>query len=203
MNDLVLQSGTTPSVGEPHLSVALLLMVIIPALMIIAGTVMGFRALRDIRVAEGALGGPVLATFAAGLVGAILIVIVCGAGLTMLAEEVVRGPRSRSDVWAVAGGAVGVLLGLGGALPRAAYQDHVLIEVRQDLVAVLAQQVERDVVGTGHVKRVVLPRRADVQNAWWRRGVHKNPQLSWGNRGRRAHYCSSISIPRGVYMIPF
>ena len=43
------------------------------------------------------------------------------------------------------------LLGLRGALTGAAHQHDVFVEVRDDLVAVLAQQIQRNVVGPGDV----------------------------------------------------
>jgi hypothetical protein len=56
-------------------------------------------------------------------------------------------------------------LGLSGALPRAAHQDDVIVEVLDDLVAVLAQYVERNVVGTGNVHRLELAGGSDVEHS--------------------------------------
>ena len=56
------------------------------------------------------------------------------------------------------------LLGLRGALTGAAHQHDVLVEVLDDLVAVLAQQVQRNVVGPGDVRGLELARGSDVEN---------------------------------------
>jgi hypothetical protein len=69
-------------------------------------------------------------------------------------------------------------------------QPNALIQAREDFVAVLAQQVERNVVGTGHVNRVELPRCADVEDA---RGVAESI------RARR----SAESIVTGVCILFF
>ena len=59
-------------------------------------------------------------------------------------------------------------LGLGCALAGSADQHHLVAEVGTDLVAMLAQEVQRHVVGAGDVHGLELPRRADVENAWRR-----------------------------------
>lgn len=56
------------------------------------------------------------------------------------------------------------LLRLCSALTGAAHQHEVLVEVPDDVVAVLAQQIERDVVGPGDMRGLELPGSSDVEN---------------------------------------
>ena len=56
------------------------------------------------------------------------------------------------------------LLGLHGALTRATHQHDVVVEVLDDLVAVLTQQIQRNVVGPGDVGGLELARGSDVEN---------------------------------------
>ena len=56
------------------------------------------------------------------------------------------------------------LLGLHGAPTGAAHQHDVVVEVRDDLVAVLTQQIQRNVVGPGDVRGLKLPRGSHVEN---------------------------------------
>src|SRR5262245_734756 len=101
-----LQSGpAVPSAGGGVPVVGAFLM-IIPVVMVIIGMVMGFQALREIRLAEGRLGGAIPATLAAGLIPAAAIVFACGAGMVLLAEEMLPYPRSRSELWPTLGGLV-------------------------------------------------------------------------------------------------
>ena len=60
------------------------------------------------------------------------------------------------------------LLRLRGSLPGATHQHDVLVEMLDDLVAVLAQQIERNVVGPGDVRGLKLARGSDVENPRWR-----------------------------------
>jgi hypothetical protein len=83
---------------------------LLPALMVIIGTVLGFHALRDIRVAGGSLGSVKRAVFAAGLLPALLIIAACGAGGMFLAEDVLYRPRSQSDTWTTIGCIGGIWL---------------------------------------------------------------------------------------------
>jgi hypothetical protein len=108
MQDFYLQPGV-PHPGD-GVNTVMVLAMLVPALMILAGTWLGFQALSDIKSEKGALGGAVMAALAAGLLPATIIVIVCGGGLTLLAEEFVRGPRARSGLWPIAGGAAGLWL---------------------------------------------------------------------------------------------
>ena len=55
-----------------------LTLVSVPLILMLTGMVLGFSALRDIRLAHGKLGGAVLATLAAGLLPAIIITAMCG-----------------------------------------------------------------------------------------------------------------------------
>lgn len=106
-------SQASPSVypsGAPAVPILALVALVFPVLMIISGTLLGFRALRDIRLAEGKLGGVVSAMLAAGLFPAAVIVLLCGGGMVMIAEDVSPHWRSRSEVWGVLGGSVGVWL---------------------------------------------------------------------------------------------
>ena len=63
------------------------------------------------------------------------------------------------------------LLGLGGALPGAADQDDVLVEVGDDFAAVFAQQVQRHVVGAGDVCGLELAGGSDVEHPWRCSGI--------------------------------
>ena len=56
------------------------------------------------------------------------------------------------------------LLGLCGPLAGAAHQHDLFVEVPDDLVAVFAQQVQRDVVGAGDMGGLELARGPDVEN---------------------------------------
>jgi hypothetical protein len=105
----IIQSGPhmSPPSG-PGVPMFALMLMLIPVLMLIIGTVLGFGALRDIRLAEGRLGGAMLATFAAGLVPAAVILIVCGGGLAMLTQEISPAARRKEDLWVT----FGVLAGL-------------------------------------------------------------------------------------------
>jgi hypothetical protein len=73
--------------------------------------------------------------------------------------------------------------GLHGALPRAAHKDDVPFEVLDDLVAVLAQQVERNVVGAGNVHRVELAGGSDVQHSRGHCQIQKRAQILRVDRG--------------------
>jgi hypothetical protein len=81
---------------------------LLPALLLVVGTVLGFQALRDIRVAGGALGGVWRAVIAAGLLPAAVILIVCGGGLLMLVEEISPVPGDKEGIWV----ALGVMAGI-------------------------------------------------------------------------------------------
>jgi hypothetical protein len=88
--------------------IAVILMIFF-VLMVIIGTVMGFRALRDIREAGGTLGGAMMATMAAGLLPGAAIVIACSGGLALLSEEIQpRRVGIHSSAWVT----VGVFLGI-------------------------------------------------------------------------------------------
>jgi hypothetical protein len=87
-------------------SVLSLILLLVP----LTGMVLGFSALRDIREANGRLGGAMLATFAAGLLPALLIVAACAAGLTLLVEAISPSARARSELFLVLGSAGGVWL---------------------------------------------------------------------------------------------
>ncbi len=65
------------------------------------------------------------------------------------------------------------LLGLRGALTGAAHQHDVVVEVLDDLVAVLAQQIQRNVVGPGDVRGLELARGSDVENPRRRRRIQQ------------------------------
>jgi hypothetical protein len=97
-----------PPPSGPGVPMFAALLMLIPVLMVIIGTVLGFRALRDIRMAEGRLGGAMLATLAAGLLPAAVILIVCGGGLAMLTQEISPVARRKEDLWVT----IGVLAGL-------------------------------------------------------------------------------------------
>lgn len=105
-----LQSGPSfdPSAG-PGVPMVWMLVLVIPVLMVLLGTVLGFRALTEIRLAEGRLGGALRATFAAGLLPAAVVIFACSGGLTLLAEEIAPHARKREDLWVT----LGVLAGLG------------------------------------------------------------------------------------------
>lgn len=92
-----------------------LLALSIPIIMIFAGMSLGFSALKDIRLANGSLGGAMMATFAAGLLPAVVIVVICGFGLNELAVAILPNPRPRNDglmndpdAWGFAGAISGV-----------------------------------------------------------------------------------------------
>ena len=100
--------------SPPGVPLAWGLLLLLPVLMVITGTVLGFRALRDIRLAGGTLGGPMIATLAAGLLPAVLIVAMCGFGMGLFAEFMRPNPSPRNDglmhdpdAWGLAGAMVG------------------------------------------------------------------------------------------------
>ena len=105
-----LQVSAPPPGGAQEVHTVWIFMLIIPMLMVIIGMTMGFQALKDIRLAEGRLGGAMTATLAAGFVPSIFIVLLCGGGMVMLVEEILPRDRSRIAAWPTAGGAVGVWL---------------------------------------------------------------------------------------------
>ncbi|MFN0130771.1 MAG: hypothetical protein ACKV19_29255 [Verrucomicrobiales bacterium] len=90
------------TVGFPILIMAALM-----AALPLTGAVIGFSALRDIREAKGRLGGAGWATAAAGFLPALIILILCGGGLSRLAEEVLHRPHNQVEFWAMAGVALG------------------------------------------------------------------------------------------------
>lgn len=100
----------SPVPRNPGLSPLSIFLMLIPVVMIIAGTVLGFHALRDIRLASGRLGGPVLATLAAGLLPAIVVVIACAAAVNELMEAMVPPGRRRDELWIPVGCALGLWL---------------------------------------------------------------------------------------------
>ena len=87
----------------------MLLLAILPGLLLLTGTVMGFRALHDIRVASGALGGAMTATLAAGLVPALFIVGACAATITMIGQSL-GANRMNHGFMIFSGSTVGVWL---------------------------------------------------------------------------------------------
>ena len=86
------------------------MVLILPALLIITGMVLGFRAINDIRESGGRLGGAMTAVFAAGLLPAVFICFLCGGGLVMLAEEISPRARASEDVIATLGTGIGIWL---------------------------------------------------------------------------------------------
>jgi hypothetical protein len=118
MQSFFLQTGVPhPGEGAPNLVV---LAILVPGLMLLIGTWLGFQALSEIRSRNGALGGAVMATLAAGLLPATIIVIACGGGLMLLADEFIRGSRARSGLWPIAGAAAGLWLSF--VMMRAMYR---------------------------------------------------------------------------------
>ncbi len=112
MNVYFLQEGPHfPPPSGPGAPIFAMLLMLIPVIMVIAGTALGFRALQDIRMAEGRLGGAMLATLAAGLLPAAVILIVCGGGLAMLAEEISPAARRKEDLWITLGVLTGLWIG--------------------------------------------------------------------------------------------
>jgi len=110
MNDLVFQTGIQSPQGVQGVSFLAIIGLLVPILMIIVGTTFGWVALKNIRLSNGALGGPVLATFAAGLLPAAVILVICGGTMNYLAEEVLKRPRAQLDFWITGGVAIGVWL---------------------------------------------------------------------------------------------
>ena len=67
--------------------------------------------------------------------------------------------------------------------PGAAHEDDPLGDVRADLGAVLAEDVERDVVGAGDMLRLELARGSDVEDAGVRSLGAESHELSRGEHG--------------------
>jgi hypothetical protein len=120
MQYFILQAGPPPP-PHPAVPMAAFLFMIIPVTMVLTGMVLGFRALRDIRLAGGTLGGAMTATIAAGLLPAAFIVIVCGGGLTLLVESIAPASRSRSEAWMVLGAGLG--LWISAIMMRGMYRE--------------------------------------------------------------------------------
>jgi|GEM_PF-5328592 len=84
------------------------LLAVITAILILTGMILGFRALHDIRVSNGTLGGAMMATFAAGLLPALFIVAACCAAVMLLGQGLTANrlnhgvlllPGSGAGVW--------------------------------------------------------------------------------------------------------
>lgn len=87
-----------------------LTLVSVPLILMLTGMVLGFSALRDIRLAHGKLGGAVLATLAAGLLPAIIITAMCGGLLAYGVQQLFPMRIWRSDMWWMGGAVAGVWL---------------------------------------------------------------------------------------------
>jgi len=110
MINYFLQSMPPSPPSGPGVPVMAGLMMLLPALMVITGTVLGFRALHDIRLAEGRLGGAMLATVAGGLLPGIFIVIGCGFAFHEVLGGFAPPGRRRSDAWLTIGCGAGLWL---------------------------------------------------------------------------------------------
>ncbi len=107
----ILQAGPPPELSSgPNVPLVWLIFTVIPAVMIFTGMVMGFRALHDIRYADGALGGSIMAAVAAGLLPALIIVGASGAAMTQLGALLTPAHYPRSRVWLAVGAGIGVWL---------------------------------------------------------------------------------------------
>jgi hypothetical protein len=62
-----------------------------------------------------------------------------------------------------------------------------------DLVSVLAQQIERDVVGPGDMRDLELARRSHVENPWGRGGTEKLAEVLGIDGGGGRHVVESLS----------
>ena len=115
-----------------------------------------------------------------------------GATVDRKSRGLPRGDPALEDVHVDQSRGAQCLLGLGGALTGAAHQDDVLVQVLDDLVAVLAQQIQRNVVGPGDVRGLELSGRSHIQNARGCRGVQQIAQLCRidGGGGRCVHDAS-------------
>lgn len=80
---------------------------LLPVILLVAGIILGSLALRDIRLANGRLGGAVLATLAAGLLPAFILTGFCGGmlvyGVTLLFPHMAQRP----NYWWLGGAAAG------------------------------------------------------------------------------------------------
>ena len=82
------------------------------------------------------------------------------------------------------------------ALPGAAHQHHLLVEMRDDLVAVFPQQIQRHVARARDVRGLELGRRAHIEQPRWRAGVHQLVELRRvdGRRARDLHDALSVDV---------
>ena len=110
MNPILLQATYSPSSSQIAMPVAWMSVLLVPVIMLFLGTVLGSLALRDIRRAHGRLGGAMLATLAAGLLPALIIIFACGAVLTLFMESLSPAARARSEVFLILGAGIGVWL---------------------------------------------------------------------------------------------
>ena len=78
--------------------------------LILAGIVLGFAALADIRRERGRLGGAAMATVAAGLLPALVICGVCGVLMSLLGSQLGMVGRRPESVWGLVGLLVGMVL---------------------------------------------------------------------------------------------
>ena len=90
------------------------------------------------------------------------------------------------------------LLGLGGAGAGAADQHDVLVEVATQLGAVLAQRVQRHVVGAGDVGGLELGRGAHVEQA---RGVVPRPDAPAGVCASRVRASVAVLVMRSDLLV--
>ena len=105
MNPILLQATSVPSGIQVALPVAWMIVLLLPSIMLLTGTILGSLALRDIRLANGKLGGAMLATLAAGLLPACIITGFCG-GLLVYAVTLISPVMAQSPIYWWWGGAV-------------------------------------------------------------------------------------------------
>ena len=97
------------------------------------------------------------------------------------------GDPAVEDVDVAQAGRAQRLLGLCGPLTGATHQHDLVVEVPDDLVAVFAQQIQRDVVGTGDVGGLELARGSDVENPRRRRRAEAIAQVLRIDGGGSGH----------------
>jgi hypothetical protein len=78
--------------------------------LILAGLVLGYMALGDIRRERGRLGGAAMATVAAGLLPSLVICGACGTLMALLGIALGQTARRPENVWVLLGLVVGMVL---------------------------------------------------------------------------------------------
>jgi hypothetical protein len=102
-------SGPTVSAGVNVANWGVMLLAL-TVVLILAGIVLGFAALADIRRERGRLGGAAMATVAAGLLPALVICGVCGVLMSLLGSQLGMVGRRPESVWGLVGLLVGMVL---------------------------------------------------------------------------------------------